>query len=90
MSNRKTDAIQQALNFEGTDLEIRARLANASLVIEVVKAGACVYRVVLDHATDPLEHAWLAELFVRDEHVEMGDLAHQLDDYVGTLNTNQG
>jgi hypothetical protein len=46
--------------------------------------------LVLDHATDPMEHAWLVELFARDEHVPIDDLARQLDDYVDALNTNQG
>ena len=90
MSNENTEAVQQALKFDGTDLEIRACLAKTTLTIEVVKSGACVYRVVLDHATDPLEHAWLAELFARNERVPINELAHQVDDYLGSLNTNQG
>lgn len=83
-------AAQQVAKFPGTDLEIRAKLADASLTLEVVKSGAVVHRVVLDHATDPLEHAWLAELFAKDEHVRIDEMARQLDDYVGGLNTNQG
>ncbi len=90
MAHERPEAVDQALKFVGTDLEVRVALANASLTIEVMKSGACVHRVVLDHATDPIEHAWLAELFARDDHIPLDELAHQLDDYVGGLNPNQG
>lgn len=90
MAHTTTKTIEQALKFAGTDLEVRVSLANASLTIEVMKSGACVHRVVLDHATDPIENGWLTELFARDERVNMDELAHQIDDYVAGLNPNQG
>lgn len=90
MPDDEKAGIEQSMRFEGADLVIRARLAQSSLTIEIAKSGAVVHRVVLDHATDPLEHAWLAELFAKDERVHLNDLARQLDDYVGGLNTNQG
>ena len=90
MPHTTTKTIEHALKIAGTDLEVRVSLANASLTIEVMKSEACVHRVVLDHATDPIENAWLAELFSRDERVPMDELAHQLDDYVAGLNPNQG
>lgn len=90
MPHKATKLVEQALKFDGTDLEVRVALANASLTIEVLKSGACVHRVILDHATDPIENAWLAELFARDEHVPMDELAHQVEDYVAGLNPNQG
>jgi len=90
MRREKPKGIEQALSFAGTDLEIKATLADAALIIEVLKSGACVHRVVLDHATDPMEHAWLADLFAKDERVRIDKLAQQLDEYVGGLNTNQG
>jgi hypothetical protein len=90
MSSAGLQHRQEILLFAGTDLEVRARLANTSLTIEVLKSGACVHRLILDHATVPLEHAWLADLFARDEHVRIDHLARQLEDYVSSLNTNQG
>ena len=90
MPHKGTEAVEQALNFAGTDLEIRASFANACLTISVLKSGSCVHRVILDHATDPIEHAWLAELFARDDRVPIGELAHEVVDYWGRLNTNQG
>ena len=90
MAHTTTKTIEQALKFAGTDLEVRVSLANASLTIEVMKSGACVHRVVLDHATDPIENGWLTELIARDERVNMDELAHQIDDYVAGLNPNQG
>ena len=90
MSSYKGDGTMETLSFPGTDLEIQACLANNSITIEVLKSGTCVHRVVLDHAVDPLEHAWLANLFAREEHVQIDKLGHQLDDYVSSLNTNQG
>jgi hypothetical protein len=90
MAHETIKSTDQVLKFAGTDLEVRVSLANASLTIDVIKSGACVHRVVLDHATDPIENAWLAELFAREERVPMDELAHQLDDYVAGLNPNQG
>ncbi len=90
MTAHATKTIEQALKFDGTDLEVRVGLANTSLTIEVLKSGACVHRVILNHATDPIENAWLAELFARDERVPMDELAHQLDEYVAGLNPNHG
>lgn len=90
MALKPPKASKQTLKLDGTDLEVSVTLANASLTIEVLKSGACVHRVILDHATDPIENAWLAELFARDERVPMDELAHQVDDYVAGLNPNQG
>ena len=90
MSDYKGDGKLETLSFPGTDLELQACLTNNSLTIEVLKSGTCVHRVVLDHAVDPLEHAWLANLFAREDHVPIDQLGHQIDDYVSTLDTNQG
>lgn len=90
MAHVTMKSTKQFMRFAGTDLEVRISLANASLTIVVMKSGACVHRIVLDHATDPIENAWLAELFARDDRVPMDELAHQLDDYVAGLNPNQG
>ena len=86
----RADAIRESLRFKGTDLEIRARLADAALTIDVMKAGTLVHRVVLDQATDPIEHAWLIDLFAREERVGMRELAHQADDYLGSSNRSHG
>ena len=90
MSEAISEGKQATLVFADTDLEIKACLVNAALTIEVLKSGACVYRVVLDHAADPIEHAWLADLFARDERVPMQEIADQVEDYVASLNTSQG
>ena len=85
-----SDAIRQRMKLQGTDLEIGATLADGALSLEVLKSGVVVHRLVLDHATDRLENAWLADLFAREDRVRMRDLAGQVDDYVGSLDVNQG
>ena len=82
--------IQKSIHLDGTDIEVKVRLENASMTIDVEKSGSCVHSVVIDHAADPLEHNWLADLFARQDHVELRDLAKDVDDYLISSNTNQG
>ena len=86
----KTERSPQKMRVGGTDIEIVARVVDGNLKIELRKAGATVHRVVLEHATEPLEHSWLIDYFAAEERVGMRELAHQVDEYVVSLNTNQG
>ena len=56
----------------------------------VHKANRSVYRVVLEQATLPIENAWLAEMFMRNDRVHLGELSADLEAYVETLNIAQG
>jgi len=56
----------------------------------VHKADRSVYRVILEQATMPIENAWLADMFMRDDRVQLGRLSADLVDYVETLNIAQG
>jgi len=82
--------VHRSLTLEGTDLEVHAVLANATLTVEVKKSSVCVHRLVVDDATDCLAHGWITDLFAREDHVQMRELAGQVDDYVSNLDTNQG
>lgn len=59
-------------------------------------AGACatprlvVHTVLVDHVADPIENSWLADMFAREDHVELRDLAKDVDEYLLSTNTNQG
>ncbi len=83
-------AAGKSLLFDGTDLEIRAQLHNKTVTIDVVKAGRCVHRVVIDDAVGPLEHEWIADLFAREDRVHLGHLTREAAEYLESLNTNQG
>ncbi|MEQ1615088.1 MAG: hypothetical protein ABL904_20255 [Hyphomicrobiaceae bacterium] len=80
----------QSMNFNGADLEIRARLGTNSLTIDIMKSGACVHRVTVDDAVGPLENGWIAALFAREHRVELSALAGEVGDYIDGLNVNQG
>lgn len=90
MADGHRDDIEKCLRFEGTDIEICVRLKNASMRIDVKKSNACVHTVVIDHAADPIENSWLADLFAREDHVELHDLAKDVNEYLISTNTNQG
>ena len=38
----------------------------------------------------PIENAWLADMFMRDDRVQLGQLSADVEDYVETLNIAQG
>jgi hypothetical protein len=78
------------LDFPGTDLTVVVELNNGELSMTVSKANTSVYRVVLEQATTPLEHAWLADMFMRDDRVQLRELSADVEDYVETLNIAQG
>lgn len=82
--------ITNRLAISGTDIVVQIELLNDQLSMTVNKAEASVYRVVLEQATTPIEHVWLAEMFMRDDRVHLGKLSDDVADYVGTLSDAQG
>ena len=90
MFDHKSRTIEKTVQFDGTDIEVCIQLKDASMRIEARKSGACVHTVVIDHAEESLEHAWLADLFAREDHIELRDLANDVDEYLMSTNTNQG
>jgi hypothetical protein len=78
------------LDFPGTDLTVCVELNDGELSMTVNKAGKRVYRVVLEQATQPIENAWLADMFMRDDRVQLGKLSADVEDYVASLNIAQG
>ena len=81
---------EKCIRFDGTDIEVCVQLKNASMRIDVMKSSVCVHSVIIDHAADPIENSWLADLFAREDHVELRDLAKDVDEYLMSTNTNQG
>ena len=80
----------KCIQFDGTDIEVCVRLDNAAMRIDVMKSDVCVHSVIIDHAADPIEHSWLADLFAREDRVELRELANDVDEYLKSTNTNQG
>ena len=78
------------LDFPGTDLTVFVELIDGELSMTVNKADRSVYRVVLEQATLPIENAWLCDMFMRDDRVQLGKLSADVEDYVETLNIAQG
>ena len=60
------------LDFPGTDLTVFVELNDGELSMTVNKADKSVYRVVLEQATLPIENDWLADMFMRDDRVQLG------------------
>jgi hypothetical protein len=87
---RASERTVNRLDFPGTDLTVLVELNNGELSVTVNKADRSVYRVVLEHATMPIENAWLSDLFMHDHRVRLGDMTSDLDDYVESLNVAQG
>mgnify|MGYP001162055676 CR=1 FL=1 len=90
MERIETTTPSKSLSFDGADIEIRAQLGTKSVTIDVMKSGACVHRLTINDAVGPIEHSWLANLFAREDRVELAALTREVDDYVGGLNINQG
>lgn len=86
-----TDATtHHSIDFPGTDLKVHAHLENDELIVEVSKGEMLVYRAVVEQATGPLEHAWIADLFMRSDRVRLRDLSAEMDDYLTSLDIAQG
>ena len=90
MAEQNSKHIEKSVKLDGTDIEVQVKLHQAVMRIDVMKSGVCVHSVIIDHAQDPLENAWLADLFAREDHVELRDLAKEVDDYLMSTNINQG
>jgi len=90
MADGQRKNIKQCVQLDGTDIEVCVQLKNASMRIDVKKSNVCVHTVFVDHVADPIEHSWLADLFAREDHVELRDLAKDVDEYLLSTNTNQG
>lgn len=80
----------QSLRFDAADMEVRAQFVNGAMTIQVVKSGACVHKLTIDDAAAPMEHSWIADLFAREERIELSKLVRDADDYISDLNINQG
>ena len=87
---RLSEPATSRLDFAGTDLTVIVALSNGELSMTVNKANKSVYRVVLEQATMPIENAWLADMFMRDERVQLRALCADVEEYVETLNIAQG
>jgi hypothetical protein len=81
---------EKCIQFDGTDIKVCVQLKSASMRIDFLKSDVCVHSVVIDHAADPIENSWLADLFAREDHVELRDIAKDVDEYLMSTNTNQG
>jgi hypothetical protein len=90
MQHELAKTFTKAMHIDGADLEIRASLASEAVTIDILKSGSCVHRITIADATAPMEHPWIAELFAREDKVELGSIAREVDDYVGSLDIRQG
>lgn len=87
---RPSMPIQNRVDIPGTDLRVQIELIEDELTMTVSKAQIAVYRVILENATKPIENAWLAEMFMREDRVQLDELSADVSDYVDTLNISQG
>lgn len=85
-----TEPVTGRWTIPDTDLEVITTLENGDLTIIVTKANARVYRVILEQATMPIEHAWLSDMFMYDHRVQLAQLTSDLEEYVASLNSSQG
>ena len=90
MKDTESKFTEQCMQLGGTDIVICVRLENESMKIEVKKSDTCVHTVIIDNAEDALEHAWLTDLFAQEHRFGLRDLAHEVDEYLVSTNTNQG
>ena len=90
MKDAEPRFIEKCMPLEGTDIQVCVRLENGSMRIDVKKSSACVYTVIIDNAEDQLEHPWLADLFSEENRLNLSNLAHEMDKYLVSTNTNQG
>ena len=90
VSTLQSEPVTGRYHVPGTDLEVIVSLENDALTMVLTKANKRVYRVVVEQATMPIENAWLADMFMRDDRVRLGELSAELADYVESLNISQG
>ena len=80
----------ERVTVPGTDLEVLIFLEHDEMTVEVRKASTRVYRVVVEQATAPIDNAWIAEMFGRDDRVRLADLTSDVVDYMASLDVAQG
>lgn len=80
----------QTVDFGPADLQIRAQLDGDQVTINVMKSGACVHRLTIEDAVGRMEHSWIADLFAREDRVDLSKLSSDAEDYISQLNINQG
>lgn len=80
----------KSLRFDDADIEIQAQLVENNVTINIMKSGACVHKLTIADAVGRMENSWIADLFAREDRVELAGMAGELDDYVRTLNVSQG
>src|SRR5262249_7377845 len=88
-SSAMTPPFSERVKVPETDLEVTITLEKDELTIALNKSDARVYRVRIEQATMPIEHAWLSDLFMHDT-VRLSEFASDLQDYVESLNLSQG
>jgi hypothetical protein len=81
---------EQALRFNGTDLEVRAEVVGETISIGVFKSGACVHRVKVEDMPGTLENSWIAGFFAREDRIQIGAMNCEMVDYLDSLDINQG
>ena len=87
---RQCEPVTNRFHIPGTDLVVQIELKNNELSMTVKKAQSNVYRVILEQATESIENPWLAEMFMRDDRVQLGKLSADMVDYIDSLNIAQG
>ena len=85
-----TSPFSERVKVPETDLEVTITLEKDELTIVLNKSDARVYRVRIEQATMPIEHAWLSDLFMHDHRVRLSEFASDLQDYVESLDLSQG
>ena len=85
-----TSPFSERVKVPETDLEVTITLEIDELTIALNKSDARVYRVSIEQATMPIEHAWLSDLFMHDHRVRLSEFASDLQDYVESLDLSQG
>lgn len=90
MQQVETTTADQSLNFERADLQIQAHLDDKNMTIDIMKSGTCIHRLTLADAVGRMEHSWIADLFAREDRVDVSRIAGEADDYVQSLNISQG
>ncbi|MBU2533553.1 MAG: hypothetical protein KKB37_12485 [Alphaproteobacteria bacterium] len=82
--------LDKSLSFDEADLTIQARLNDNDVTIDIVKSGTCVHRLTIADAVGRMENSWIADLFAREDRLELNSIAGEVDEYVRTLNISQG
>ncbi|MFY0615143.1 MAG: hypothetical protein JXQ99_26675 [Hyphomicrobiaceae bacterium] len=90
MQFSETPAVNKSLAFDSADLEIKARLVENELTIDVLKSGVCVHRLTIADVVGRMENSWIADMFAREDRVDLSGMSGEVDDYVRSLNIAQG